>query len=206
MALRDDYQKLVMNGKPVGYWPLRENADDVSGRDNHGEEYGSPEFIHDDSGGWVRLDGKSYLEVSSQPVFSQPASEFGLTVEVWMQAHSLHYPTPETYIHWLGKGESGKHEWAFRLYSDDSKRSSRLSAYIWNKEGGEGAGAHLKCGISCNRWMHLMACFEPGSAARLSVVSSSPRTANSSKVHRRQQRFTNTRLVGASHLKQARHH
>jgi len=161
---RDDYQALVLTGNPIGYWPLRENAEDISGLTHHGQNHGSPEFISDATGGWVRLDGSSYIEIPSNPVFSQPNSVNGLTVEVWMQAHSLHYPNVKKYIHWLGKGEPEKQEWAFRLYSDDGAEPCRVSAYIWNKEGREGAGAHLNSGISCNQWMHLVACFQPGNA------------------------------------------
>ncbi len=58
MSTRDEYQNLVLNSKPVGYWPHHENADDLSGLANHGAMHDSPEFILDDSGGWVRLDGK----------------------------------------------------------------------------------------------------------------------------------------------------
>jgi hypothetical protein len=165
---RDDYQTLVLAGDPIGYWPLRENADDKCDHAHHdGASHGVPEFISDATGGWVRLDGKSYIEVPSNPDFSQPNSVKGLTVEVWMQAQSLHYPNANKYIHWLGKGELNHQEWAFRLYSDDGDKPCRVSAYIWNKVGHEGAGAHLKSRILSNEWMHLVACFQPGNAGKI---------------------------------------
>ncbi len=162
---RDDYQALALAANPIGYWPLRENADDMSGLTHHGQNHGSSEFVQDESGGWVTLDGSSYIEVPSNPVFSQPTSEMGITVEVWMRAHSLHYSNANKYIHWLGKGEPEEQEWAFRLYSDDGAEPCRVSAYIWNKEGHEGAGSHLKCRISSNKWLHLVAGFQPGNAS-----------------------------------------
>ena len=164
-VFRDQYQALVLSAKPVGYWPLTINGNDSTSYARHARYCGSPEFISDDTGGWLHLDGSSFLEVPGHSDYSQPASLNGLTVEVWMKAHSLHYPNLKRYIHWLGKGEPQKQEWGFRLYSDDGAEPSMVSAYVWNKEGGEGAGAHLRSAISSKQWMHLVACFEPGDAS-----------------------------------------
>lgn len=164
-AARDDYQSLVIACGPVGYWPLREHANDKSGHGHDGRTVGAPEFVQDVTGGWVKLDGKSYIEVCSDASFSQPTSGAGLTVEVWMRPKDLTFP--EKYIHWLGKGERDNYEWAFRLHSKSSETPHRLAAYAWNPAGHEGAGAHLKEGgvaINEDAWLHITACFQPGDA------------------------------------------
>ena len=139
---RDAYQNLVMASSPVGYWPLRENAEDQTGNNRHGRSFGTPSFVQDATGGWLSLDGKSYIQIKSDASFSQPTSGAGLTIEAWMRPHLLTLTEP--YIHWLGKGGASKYEWGFRFYSNDSDRPNRLSAYAWNPVGGCGAGAYFE--------------------------------------------------------------
>src|SRR5262249_6972199 len=68
--------------------------------------------------------------------------------------------TNNPYIHWLGKGEQGAFEWGFRFYSSQADRPNRLSAYIWNADGGEGAGAYTEEPLTKHRWLHLVATFD----------------------------------------------
>ena len=52
------------------------------------------------------------------------------------------------YIHWLGKGERGDYEWGLRFYSDLAQGRNRISAYIWNPDGGEiGQGGGWSGGV-----------------------------------------------------------
>ena len=44
---------------------------------------------------------------------------------------------------WLGKGEIDEMEWAFRFYSHESTRPNRISVYVWNADGGLGAGGSI---------------------------------------------------------------
>jgi hypothetical protein len=64
------------------------------------------------------------------------------------------------YIHWLGKGERGDYEWGLRFYSDLAQRRNRISAYIWNLEGGEGAGAYIEDELAKHKWLYLVATFD----------------------------------------------
>lgn len=124
----------------------------------------TPEFVDDDGiGGWVRLDGESYIEVPGHESFSLPTSGAGLTVEAWMCLHRADFPGG--YIHWFGKGERRKQEWGFRLYSSlDPGSPGRISAYAWNLLGGEGAGAHFLHSVPMGTWTHLVASYQPGDA------------------------------------------
>ncbi len=62
------------------------------------------------------------------------------------------------YLHYLGKGEpSTGYEYMFRQYnsSNDEGRNSRLSFYIFNPEGGLGAGSYVQEPIKEGEWIFL---------------------------------------------------
>jgi hypothetical protein len=161
--------------KPVGYWRLGEKhgpvASDSSGNGHNGTFEGNVGFneagaILSDNDDAVGLDGgREYIEIPDNLQFSQPTSGRGLTVEAWMRPDVLTFEgqTAQKYVHWLGKGETGDFEWGFRFYSLDSpSRPNRISAYIWNSSGGEGAGAYFQDELIAGRWIYVVATFDPG--------------------------------------------
>ncbi len=185
-----DYSSVVLAKGPVGYWRLGEaegpTAADSSGNGYDGVYKGNPSFgepgpIVNDPNTAIGCHGpasKDYVEIADpdSAAFSQPTSGLGLTVEVWMRPDALTFPgqTAQIYIHWLGKcvSGSGQCEWGFRFYSKDSPpplgRPNRISAYIWNPEGGEGAGAYFQYPINDDEplvegnWYHIVGVYEPG--------------------------------------------
>jgi len=176
----DPYSTVVLAKGPVGYWRLGESggptAGDTSGNGNGGVYFGNPIFgqpgaIAGSANTAIGLNGFSsgdYVEIpdpDSAP-FSQPTSGAGLSVEVWMRPDALIFPgqTDQPYIHWLGKGEPSLYEWGLRFYSQDaSQRPNRISAYIWNPSGGEGAGAYFEDpNLQLGAWNHIVACYDPG--------------------------------------------
>jgi hypothetical protein len=183
-----NYSSVVLAKGPVGYWRLGEAAGptavDASGFGNHGTYNGHPTFaqagaIVNDSNTAIGCNGpnsKDYVEIrdpgdGSQAVFSQPTSRLGLTVEAWMRPDALVFPAqpsgPDFYIHWLGKcvNGSGQCEWGLRFYSGDSQlRPNRISAYLWNPDGGKSAGAYFQDDLTdvVSKWMHIVAVYEPG--------------------------------------------
>ena len=179
----DQYSSIVLAKGPVGYWRLGEasgpTAFDGSGNGYDGTYLGNPTFeqagaIVNDPDTAIGLNGpgsKDYIEIPdpASEAFSQPTSGAGLTVEVWMRPDFLTFrgQTADIYIHWLGKcvSGSGQCEWGFRFYSQDSpSRPNRISAYIWNPEGGEGAGAYFQDSLVPSQWIHIVAIYEPGDA------------------------------------------
>lgn len=177
----DQYSSIVLGKGPVGYWRLGEaegpTASDASGNGSDGAYIGNPAFgdpgaISNDADTAVRLNGPDlpgYVEIPSpdSQAFSQPTSGLGLTVEAWMRPDVLVFAgqTSDIYIHWLGKcvSGSGQCEWGFRFYSQDSPtRPNRISAYIWNPDGGEGAGAYFQDVLTPGQWIHVVAVYEPG--------------------------------------------
>jgi len=175
------YSDVVLAKDPVGYWRLGERtgltASDASGHGFDGTYVGKPTLgqpgaILSDSDTAIGFNGsgsRDYVDIPN-PVtqaFSQPTSGLGLTVEVWMRPDVLIFPgqTSERYIYWLGKcvSGSGECEWGLRFYSQDSpSRPNRISAYIWNPSGGEGAGAHFQDTLTPGEWIHIVAVYEAG--------------------------------------------
>jgi hypothetical protein len=175
----DAYSQVVLAKGPVGYWRLGEaagpDAADSAGGGNGGTYNGNPTFGQpgailndpDTAVGFNGPDSRDYVEISDPSetqVFSQPSSGLGMTVEAWMRPDALVFAgqTQDPYIHWLGKGMAGRHEWGLRFYSQDSSRPNRISAYIWNPTGGEGAGAYFEDPVTVGEWIHIVACYEPG--------------------------------------------
>jgi hypothetical protein len=176
-AAASRYEKAVLAKKPVAYWRLGEaegpDALDSTANGHRGTYHGTPGFrergaIKGDANTAVKLDGKrSYIEIADHKDFSQPTSGKGLTIEVWVRPDLLEFEgeTDDPYVFWLGKGESKRQEWALRFYSGKSKdRPNRISAYIFNPEGGLGAGAYFQDKLTAGEWIHVVACFDPGDA------------------------------------------
>jgi Concanavalin A-like lectin/glucanases superfamily len=164
------YANYVLSLKPVGYWRLGETngptALDWSGHENNGVYHGSPAFgepgaIRNDANTAIGLDGKSYIEIPDQRAYSIGAS--GLTVQAWFRPDRLDFPcAPRAeYIHWLGKGQARSFEWGFRFYKKDSSRPNRISAYIWNPGGSEGAGAYVEEPVVAGKWINVVAVYQP---------------------------------------------
>jgi hypothetical protein len=156
--------------KPVGYWRLGEprgpTAFDWSGHGHNGTYHGAPALaqpgaIRNDPDRAVGLNGASYVQVPDSRDFSLTAA--GMTVEAWVRPDRLDFPgqTTNPYVHWLGKGEAGRFEWGFRFYSKNSNRPNRISAYVWNAAGGEGAGAYFEEPLTPGRWIHVVAVYQP---------------------------------------------
>ncbi len=177
--VKSKYARRVLSLKPVGYWRLQEEggtvAHDSSPHQRHGVYHGHPGFrksgpIHGEHA--VEFDGKrTYVEIPSHADFSVRTHAKGMSVEAWMRPDRLVFPgePKKEYLHWLGKGEKDHEEWAFRFYSRASAdRPNRLSAYIFNAAGREGAGAYFQDSKfwrkdeECQPWVHVVACYDPG--------------------------------------------
>ena len=77
------------------------------------------------------------------------ATKGGLTVLVDLTISDWHGKGASEYIHWMGKGVSGAHEWTFRHYvqggsGEASSRQGRVSFYHFNPAGGLGAGSYFQ--------------------------------------------------------------
>jgi hypothetical protein len=177
---RSAYSRAVLAKGPLGYWRLGEptgpSAADSSANRHAGTYKGHPSFgqagailkDHDKAVGLNGPGSGDFVEIPDPAGgdLSQPTSKLGLTVEAWMRPDALIFSgqTTEPYVHWLGKGTAQQYEWGFRFYSQDTYRPNRISAYIWNPAGGEGAGAYFQDNMRIGEWIHVVACYEPGDA------------------------------------------
>lgn len=101
----------------------------------------------------------TYIEVPSSPDFSM-ATTGALTVSARLRPETLLFANTEGsgYVHWLGKGEKGRHEWTFRMYSEDNTegRGNRISFYVFNASGGLGIGSHFQDTLDPGQWIHVV--------------------------------------------------
>jgi hypothetical protein len=190
------YRDHVLAKGPVGYWRLGEDAGptafDETPNAYDGGYFGSPTFgtpgaIAGDPDTAVQFNGTDYVEIPDSTDFSQPTSGDGLTVEVWIRPDVLTFygeigGSPDPYVHWVGKGDRagsmGNREWALRFYSKYrrdgtlSSRPNRISAYIFNPSGGEGAGAYFQDDLEQELypWIHVVACYQPGDASTVPLA------------------------------------
>jgi Concanavalin A-like lectin/glucanases superfamily len=108
------------------------------------------------------FDGQDdFIEIQDAAAFSLAATG-QLTVSAWIRPDVLNFPTFEGtgYVHWMGKGEPGRHEWVFRMYNknttDNPPRPNRISFYLFNPGGGEGIGSHVQEPVQAGEWIHIV--------------------------------------------------
>lgn len=116
----------------------------------------------------IQFDGERgrYVEIDDSPDFSVSAR--GLTVSAWVRPDSFLFPIFNGpagcgYVHWLGKGTAGRHEWTFRMYREDAleclpspPRPQRTSCYVFNPEGGQGVGSYFQESLKPGVWFHIV--------------------------------------------------
>ncbi len=119
----------------------------------------------------LEFDGESnYVQVPNSSDFSVNTTG-ALTVSVWMRPDTLEFPRPEScgYVHWLGKGETGQHEWVLRMYRVDATgcpdaRPNRISLYIFNlgPPPQRGCGVAFQDPLEAGQWLHVVGVVDHG--------------------------------------------
>jgi hypothetical protein len=139
--------KELINGIPglTHWYPLTDQygVDDAGPKDltgiNHGATFGA---------NGATFNGKSYIELPDHDDFSA-ATTGSLTIVAMLTISSWKGAGASEYVHWMGKGKSGAHEWTFRHYVDGGsgeapQRQGRVSFYHFNPAGGLGAGSYFQ--------------------------------------------------------------
>jgi hypothetical protein len=136
----------------------------------------------------------SYVEIASVADYSI-ATTGELSVSAWMRPDTLDFPRWEEtgYVYWLGKGASGKQEWAFRMYNRDNTtetppRPNRISVYTFNPDGGRELAAIFR--IRCRKgtgfsWSASPTARAPTSIGTGSIADATPTPAKLSSLSER---------------------
>lgn len=127
-------------------------AYDVTASTNRDGVDGKAAYFNGESS-YIEIPDKNYLSI---------ASTKELTISIWMKLEVLDFPSTERedYVHWLGKGVSGQHEYTFRIYNLSSYRPNRISGYVFNPSGGLGAGSMFEERLYLDRWMHVVVVYD----------------------------------------------
>jgi hypothetical protein len=165
----DGYDRAALSLNPVLYLPLADPASglaaDLSGShrqafyETAGRQLGVARLPNGDKA--TVFDGAGqYVDVPSADSLSITRTGC-LTVVAWVRPDVLQFPQAEGsgYVYLLGKGATGKHEYALRMYShsteDRPPRPNRVSAYVFNLRGGLGSGAYFQDTVKAGEWMML---------------------------------------------------
>jgi hypothetical protein len=160
-----DYDDVVLADSPTAYWRMGSPASgteaDLSGSGLTGTYSGTRSATTLPNGETATaFDGATgYLEVADDAALS-PATEGVLTLEAWMRPDTLNFENQQGlgYVHWMGKGEDGQHEYVSRMYSFDNgeDRPNRISGYLFDLAGGRGAGSYFQDEIEVGEWIHYV--------------------------------------------------
>jgi hypothetical protein len=110
------------------------------------------------------FDGRTgFVEIPDADQLSETATG-AFTVEAWIRPDSTSMPRQESsgYVHWMGKGVTGQHEWVARMYQDGNAddRANRISFYSYNLTGGLGAGSYFQDSVTAGAWIHYAGEFD----------------------------------------------
>jgi hypothetical protein len=159
------YDAVVRADRPSAYWgmstPGAGTEKDLANKGNGGRYVGAPARTRLPNGDIAAdFDGATqYLQVPDAAGLS-PATLGVLTVEAWMRPDTLQFRHAEGsgYVHWMGKGQPGEHEYVARMYSlrNDENRPNRISGYLFDASGGKGAGSYFQGGVQKGEWIHYV--------------------------------------------------
>ncbi|MBE7495933.1 MAG: cadherin-like beta sandwich domain-containing protein [Verrucomicrobiaceae bacterium] len=169
----------IPNGGLVAEFAFAGNANDGIGS-LHGMAHGGAALTTDRfgrAGHAFVFDGvDDYLQMPDGDALSLNTTG-ALSISVWVRPdgtslngnNDLLFSAKEGtgYVHWMGKGLPGQHEWAMRIYSADNtdvpNRVNRMSCYIFNPSGGIGTGSYAQEPLTSGQWIHHVAVMDLGS-------------------------------------------
>ncbi|WKX76712.1 LamG domain-containing protein [Zobellia laminariae] len=147
----------------VAHYPFDGNGEDATDHNNHAAwVFANPakDRFNKDNGSF-HFDGKvQYIEIPDTDDLSI-ATTGELTISVWMNPDVLDFDNTEAsgYVHWMGKGETGQHEYVFRMNNKNGNQPNRISSLVYNLSGGSGTSAYVQKTVVPNEWIHIVAVY-----------------------------------------------
>jgi Concanavalin A-like lectin/glucanases superfamily len=166
-AVKDGYDRRILSFAPVMYLTIGNSSrgaePDLSGNGHRGTYLpaGDPPATatlpNGDAAAEFNGNGQ-YLRVPTAAGLSVTRTGC-LTVQAWVRPATLQFRHEEGsgYVYILGKGATGKQEYALRMYSransEIPERPNRVSAYVFNLAGGKGSGAYFQDRLRAGTWL-----------------------------------------------------
>jgi hypothetical protein len=161
---------MVLADQPVAFWDINAmngTEPDLSGSGNTGTYFNGVPAVVAMPNGDLAADfngSNQYLSVPSNPDGSLSIPTTGyLTWEAWISPDVLQFPHQSLggYVGYMGKCDSYAPtcEWESRMYSINTSRPNRLSAYAFNPTAGLGSGAFwqpVDFLVQQNQWLHVV--------------------------------------------------
>ena len=163
----DTYDRRVLSLAPVLYLPLAHPSSGTE-EDLSGNGYNGVYLPADDPPAVAKLPNgdpaasfngvNQYVQVTSTSALSVSHTDC-LTLQAWIQPETLQFSHEQGtgYVYMLGKGTTGKQEYALRMYSysntEDPVRPNRISAYAYNLSGGLGSGSYFQDPVTTGQWI-----------------------------------------------------
>ncbi len=165
-GLAEAYDTAIMGAGPVAYLTLGGGSAGIADRTGHGhngvyQNAPATSTFPDGSGATVFDGATQYIEIANSTSLSVPATGI-LAIEAWIRPDTLQFPHDEDtgYVHWLGKGVAGQHEYVGRMYSftntETPPRPNRISGYAFNLAGGLGVGSYFEDTVVAGDWIHFV--------------------------------------------------
>jgi hypothetical protein len=161
------YDNMILADQPVAFWNDGA-ATDITGNGHTGVMMNTPATTALPNGdASLVFNGTSqYVEVADAPDLSVPATGI-LTMEAWVRPDVLDFPDMEGtgYVNWMGKGESGQHEYVCRMYGqnptgNDAGRTNRLVGNAYTLTGQSAAGSYYQpasdWALTAGEWIHYV--------------------------------------------------
>ena len=147
----------VWDNNFVGVWHLEGPGPsylDSTSRRHDGTGHG---IITPASFGQVfRGQNTDYIEIPDSSDFSITTTN-RFNISVWFSPQSLNMTASEPYVKWMGKGQSGQHEWQFVYYNANSSDPQKIAFYCYNPSGGLGAGDYSRGAIAVGQFIRVLA-------------------------------------------------
>lgn len=161
------YDNLVLSHQPVAFFN-NASATDISGHTHTAAASNNPlaAALPNGDRSWLFNGTNQYVEVNNATDLSITATGV-ITLEAWIRPDVPDFPDMEGtgYVNWMGKGESGQHEYVCRMFGqsptgNDEGRGNRISGTVFTSGGQTAGGSYYQpiseWPLTAGEWLHYV--------------------------------------------------